>query len=266
MLGGDLSLTHQLRESASLWARVARGYKAGGFNASLVGIEGAEEQLEFQPEYLWNYEVGMRLASGDGRAAASLSVFYQDRDDLQIKVPRQFVAGDPTTFLFSTTNAESGHTAGLELEGSWQALPPLTLGAAVGLLDTEIDRFSARPELEGRELAHAPRYTFALNATWRAPGGWFARADYTGKDGFAIDYCQASDCNDPETEAWQVLDLRAGREWGAWSVEAWCRNVLDEEYAVRGFYFGNEPPDFAKTLYTRLGDPRHAGITIKYRL
>ena len=63
-----------------------------------------------------------------------------------------------------------------------------------------------------------------------------------------------------------MLDLRAGREWGAWSVEAWCRNVLDEEYAVRGFYFGNEPPDFAQTLYTRLGDPRHAGVTVKYRL
>lgn len=270
MLGGDVSVTHEIRESASVsanaWARIARGYKAGGFNASLVGVGGAEDQLEFQPEYLWNYEVGTRIRSGDGRLAAALSVFYQDRDDLQVKVPRQFVAGDPTTFLFSTANAESGHTLGLELEGTWQVAGPVTLGAALGLLETEIDRFTARPELEGRELAHAPRYTFALNATWRGNGGWFARADYAGKDGYAIDYCQAAGCNDPETDAYQVLDLRAGREWGAWSVEAWCRNLLDEEYAVRGFYFGNEPPDFVPTLYTRLGDPRHAGLTVKYRL
>jgi iron complex outermembrane receptor protein len=33
---------------------------------------------------------------------------------------------------------------------------------------------------------------------------------------------------------------------------------------VRGFYFGNEPPDFPAALYTRLGDPRHYGITVKY--
>ncbi len=265
MLGGDVSVTHEIRETASVWARVARGYKAGGFNASLVGIDGAEDQIEFQPEYLWNYEAGVRLGSADGRAAASLGVFVQDRDDLQIKVPRQFVLGNPTTFLFSTANAEAGSTSGVELEMHWQPVEPLSLGAALGLLDTEIDRFSARPELEGRELAHAPRYTFALNGTWQFAAGWFIRADYTGKDGYAIDYCQAEDCNDPTTSAYQLLDLRAGRAWGAWSVEAWCRNVLDEEYAVRGFYFGNEPPDFVPTAYTQLGDPRHAGVTLRYR-
>jgi iron complex outermembrane receptor protein len=265
MLGGDLSVTHQVREWASAWVRIARGYKAGGFNASLVGIDGGEDQLEFRPEYLWNYETGVRLASGDGRASASLSLFLQDRDDMQIKIPRQFVAGDPTTFLFSTANAEKGSTSGVELETHWEPSAPLALGASLGLLDTEIDRFSARPELEGRELAHAPRYTFALNATWRFGDGWFIRTDYTGKDAYAIDYCQVEDCNDPETSAYQLLDLRAGREWGGWSVEAWCRNVLDERYAVRGFYFGNEPPDFVPTLYTRLGDPRHAGVTLRYR-
>jgi len=265
MLGGDLSVTHQLRDWASVWARIARGYKAGGFNASLVGIDGAENQLEFQPEYLWNYEAGVRLESGDGRASASLAVFRQDRDDMQIKIPRQFVEGDPTTFLFSTANAEEGSTSGVELEVHWEPSESLSAGASLGLLDTEIERFSARPELEGRELAHAPRYTFALNATWQLPAGWFIRTDYTGKDGYAIDYCQVEDCNDPETSAYQLLDLRAGRAWGPWSVEAWCRNVLDEKYAVRGFYFGNEPPDFVPALYTRLGDPRHAGVTLRYR-
>ena len=62
-----------------------------------------------------------------------------------------------------------------------------------------------------------------------------------------------------------VLDLRAGREWGSWTVEAWARNMLDEDYAVRGFYFGNEPPDFTPQLYTRNGDPRHVGLTLRYR-
>ncbi|MEO7386610.1 MAG: TonB-dependent receptor [Gammaproteobacteria bacterium] len=274
MWGGDVTLTHTLAATpvaaTSLWARVARGYKAGGFNPSVFvlvdTVPEAADRLQFKPESLLNYEVGARTASPDGRWQASLSAFLQERNDQQVKIPQQFRPNDPATFLFFTENAERGSARGLELEAGWQARERLTLGAAVGLLDTKIEEFSGEPLLEGRELAHAPGYTFALNSTWRAAAGWFVRADYTGRGSFAIDYCQVDACAsaDPETDPYQVLDLRAGREWGAWSVEAWCRNVLDEQYAVRGFYFGNEPPDFVPTLYTRLGDPRQAGLTVNY--
>lgn len=269
MVGGDITLTHTLASPAetNLWARVARGYKAGGFNPSVFNpnlpeIPGLRERLEFQPEYLWNYEVGARVTSSDKRWWASGSVFLQQRDHLQLKIPEQLRVGDPTTFLFFTENAEDGRAIGLELEAGWQPVDALEIGIAAGLVDTEITGFSARPELEGRDFAHAPRYTFAVNGTWQMGSGWFARADYTGKGGYAIDYCQVADCNDPKTSPYQLLGLRAGREWGAWSVEAWCRNVLDEEYAVRGFYFGNEPPNFEPTLYTRQGEPRQAGVTV----
>ena len=115
------------------------------------------------------------------------------------------------------------------------------------------------------DLAHAPHYTYAVQASWRPGRGFFLRADYSGKDRYYIDYCQAADCNDPQTRAYQLLGLRAGREWGAWSVEAWCRNVLDKEYAVRGFFFGNEPPDFPEKLYLQRSDPRQVGLTLSYR-
>jgi hypothetical protein len=48
-------------------------------------------------------------------------------------------------------------------------------------------------------------------------------------------------------------------------VHTWLRNALDERYALRGFYFGNEPPDFPARLYLRLGDPRQAGVTARVR-
>jgi len=46
-------------------------------------------------------------------------------------------------------------------------------------------------------------------------------------------------------------------------MQLWGRNLFDKRYAVRGFYFGNEPPDFPNALYTRQGDPRHIGVTIE---
>ncbi len=119
-----------------------------------------------------------RLQSGDGRVAASLERLLPGPGRPADQGARASSSrAIPPPSCSPPTNGESGHTAGVELEGTWQPLAPLTLGAALGLLATEIDRFSARPELEGRELAHAPRYSFALNATWRAgrrlvrPGG-----------------------------------------------------------------------------------------------
>ena len=35
-------------------------------------------------------------------------------------------------------------------------------------------------------------------------------------------------------------------------------------YSLRGFYFGNEPPNFEDTLYERHGDPRTYGLTFRY--
>ena len=43
------------------------------------------------------------------------------------------------------------------------------------------------------------------------------------------------------------------------------RNATDTDYAVRGFYFGLEPPDFANELYTQAGDGRMAGLTLQWR-
>ena len=42
----------------------------------------------------------------------------------------------------------------------------------------------------------------------------------------------------------------------------WARNLLDERYDVRGFYFGLAPPDYADTLYLSYGDPRQLGLSL----
>ena len=40
----------------------------------------------------------------------------------------------------------------------------------------------------------------------------------------------------------------------------WGRNLLDERYAIRGFYFGLEPPNYTDKLYQSYGDPRQLGL------
>jgi hypothetical protein len=39
------------------------------------------------------------------------------------------------------------------------------------------------------------------------------------------------------------------------------RNALDAGYTQRGFFFGNEPPDFPDKLYVQPGEPRRIGAS-----
>jgi outer membrane receptor for ferric coprogen and ferric-rhodotorulic acid len=267
MLGGELAFDWRLADRRSGYVRLARGYKAGGFNVSLAGVDFgtvdnvplSPEDIEYGPETLTSIEAGIRATSADGRLRADVGVFVARRDDQQVKVPFQLQAGDPSSFLFVTANSERGDHRGVEAAVDWRATQRLTLSAAVGLLRAEIDEFSLFPTLAGREQAHAPNYTYSLGASYNTPSGWWARLDLSGMDKFFFDYG-----HDQMSKPYGLANLSVGREWDSWSVKLWSRNLFDESYFVRGFYFGNEPPDFPPTLYTRLGDPRQYGITVSY--
>ena len=82
------------------------------------------------------------------------------------------------------------------------------------------------------------------------------RLDATARDAFYFDVS-----HDQKSQAYELVNVRIGYDAVSWSAQLWVRNLFDEDYAVRGFYFGNEPPDFPDTLYTRLGDPRQIGLS-----
>ena len=64
-----------------------------------------------------------------------------------------------------------------------------------------------------------------------------------------------------QSESYELVNARLGFDADSWRASLWIRNAFDEQYAVRGFFFGNEPPNFEPTLYTRPGDARQVGIT-----
>ena len=133
--------------------------------------------------------------------------------------------------------------------------------ASVGLLDAEFDEFTSdAADLTGRDQAHAPRYTLALGGAWRHPSGFFARLDVSARDAFYFDVS-----HDQRSEPYELVNARIGYEAERWTASLWARNLLDETYAVRKFFFGNEPPDFPNELYIRRGDPRQVGATFEMR-
>ncbi len=259
MLGGHLSLAGEWRERGTWYVTASRGYKAGGFN---IGAFVPDDRRQFEPEYLWNLESGLRHASADGAFTSELAVFYMWRDSQQVATSFQLDPGDPLSYVFFTDNAARGRNVGVEASLAWRPVEVLTLGATLGLLHSEyLDYSYGDRDLDGREQAHAPGYQFSLSAEWQSERGWMARADVTGSDDF---YFDAS--HDQKSRPYTLVNLKAGYAGERWAAYAWARNAFDERYAVRGFYFGLEPPDFANQLYVQQGDPRRMGVTVTWSL
>ncbi|MFK8053882.1 MAG: TonB-dependent receptor [Woeseiaceae bacterium] len=254
-IGGHLSLTYRWQDNLTGFVALSRGYKMGGFNLGAV----PEGRRTFDAEFLVNLEAGLRW-QGD-RAQVNLTAFRAWRRDQQVDTSFQLVPNDPSTFVFFQDNAASGDNLGLELEGRVILSEQWSLSASLGLLDVTFDEFvTPDVNLSGREQAHAPAYSGAVSAQWQHPRGWFARADVTFKDEFYF-----SNSHDQQSEAYSLTNVRMGRQFGNAELSLWARNVFDKDHAVRGFFFGNEPPNFDDTLYVRLGDPRQFGVSLDWR-
>ena len=261
MLGGHLTATVALSDTQRWYTSLTRGYKSGGFN---IGAAVSPERRQYQPEYLWNLETGIRSSWSD-RLETRAALFYMERRDQQVDSSFQLVPNDPLTFVFYTDNAAEGRNYGLEGSVRWQASDRLLLEGTLGLLESYyIDYRYETPDgerdLDGREQTNAPSYQYSLAATWRHPLGFMARAAVMGRDGF---YYSAS--HDERATPATLVNMKVGYEAEQWSVYAWGLNVFDEDYSQLGFFFENEPPDFPKKRYTQAGDPRQVGLTAQWR-
>ncbi len=255
MSGGELTLSHAHSDTFSSFVSISKGYKAGGFNLGIV----PDGRREFSEEQLWNIEAGIKSSWLGNTLKASASLFFNRRDNQQVRTSFQLVPNDPASFVFFTDNAAEGKTFGFESDIRWFIGEAWELYANVGLLDATFDAFvTPQVDLSGRDQAHAPGYTFAAGTSYRHAGGFFARVDVSARDSFYFDVG-----HDQKSKAYELVNARVGFDAGSWSTQLWVRNLFDRSYAVRGFFFGNEPPDFPNTLYTRLGDPRQVGVTFE---
>jgi outer membrane receptor protein involved in Fe transport len=258
--GGQASLTYAATDVQSAYVLVSRGYKAGGFNLSQGLLPG---QVMFGPESDVNFETGYKANLLDDRLHINTDLFYTLRRSLQLKTSEQLDPNNPDDFIFYTGNADSGRNYGLEAEAQWRATRRVSIGASLGLLQTQYHGFIQNGVLlPDRELANAPHWQGAVNVTYRDPRGAFLRIDGTGMGSYYFDLPP----NWTTSHAYGLLNAKIGWEAASWSAYLWGRNLLNKNYAVRGFYFGDVPPNFPNELYIQLGDPRTLGVNFSYSL
>ena len=258
--GGKISINKILKQDTNIFISIARGYNQGGFNLNLgLDPNSINSNLYYDPEFLTNYELGLNSKIVNLNMNLAAVIFHSDRKDQQVLISTQVDPTDPNTFTFLTQNAAEGTNNGIELEIDFQLSDNLDIFFNFGLLKTQIKNWKSRPDLQGRAQAHAPEKSYAIGFNWNLTEQSNLSFDVVGKSSFYY-----SDSHNNRSKSYFLTNLSYSYFSGQWTYSLWGRNIFDEYYSTRGFYFGNEAPNFIDTLYERHGDPRHMGVTVRY--
>lgn len=257
LVGGKVTLEHDLSANELLFASVTRGYKAGGINID-ARISPPADPLTYDTETLWNYEAGVRGNWLDHTLTAELTAFYLDRRDTQVRDS----AGFGGSYRFFTANAHRAHVAGLEAAATYTLTKELSLHATLAQMDSGLDAFTLTNGNTGggRRLANTPRYGYTIGTRYRSAAGFFANAELIGRA------AQLDSNNQNEARrAFRIVNASLGYAWRQWTFTVWGRNLFDRRYEKRVYFFGNEDPNYIETRYEDRADPRQVGVSAAYR-
>jgi outer membrane receptor protein involved in Fe transport len=262
LLGGKLALELNTDAENLLFAGLTRGYKAGGFNSEEKLP--SEQYRQFDTEYQWNYEVGAKLYSPSGTLSNSITAFYADRKDLQLK--SSTYDENQNKWIEFVTNAGTGYSYGVEWEVTWQPQDNLRIASSLGLLKTKITEHDNDDpnafNLKDREVAHAPEYSFATSVQYGLTEKLTAILEVEGKDKFYY-----SDSHNFQSQAYNLVNVRLAYQANGYQLTAYINNATDKDYGVRGFSgWDNDPRSgegFDEQSYQQLGAPKVIGLSVR---
>ena len=239
------TLSYDLDEDILLYATVAKGMMAGGFNYAFA--TGADS-LTFKPETTMNYEVGMKSGWLDERLQVNLAAFYISISDKQVQ---EYLAGPAVRAI---TNAAKASSRGFELEVQARPYKGWSLSGGIGYTDAAIDEWVSDLGVDygGKSLTFAPQYTYNAAVQYDHESGYFGRVDMLGLSDF---YTNID--NDSHVDGYQIFNLRLGRRSETFDVSLWSKNIFDKRYLRNKSYYFNG--NIAEE-----GAPRSFGTTITY--
>lgn len=271
--GGEISLAYRVDQNTFVYGLLSRGFKAGGVNGEALGkasenqfdpsvISFLSDRLEFETETADNFEIGIKGSYWQDRWQLRLALFAMDRNDVQLKG----WYNENQLFVGYIDNGAEGENRGMELETSLDINQSIRVFGSLGILDTEIKDFyvladDGLVDKSGRDQAHAPGYQFNLGLDVVIIPGLSGRIEVDGKDEFYF-----SDSHDQKSDSYELIHASLAYAVADYEFRLWGRNLTDKDYAVRGFYFANDPRAFYEDdqAYIQLGDPRTYGITASY--
>jgi outer membrane receptor protein involved in Fe transport len=225
-----------------------------------------------------SFEVGFKGLFWDNRAQFDVAAFYYDYENFQTTVAAEAGPGQPPELVL--VNAGTADSTGLETQLLLRATDRLSLYASYAYNRSRFDETDERgnPQLfAGNRFRLSPDHSGALSLRYTHPtdfGTIYVAPSYTAQSSvfFEDDNQGAYTVFDPGTgqslfevpavrqDSYGLLNLRAGVSMmnERLSIEAYARNLLDEEYIIDG---GNTGGSFGIPTFIA-GPPRFYGLSL----
>lgn len=261
----SVSLQKAFSDNLMGYVSANRGFKSGGFNGRANSRADAAAP-DFDPEFVWTYEVGMKGSSSDNRLRGGVAAFWSEYKDFQARVSQD-------VGTFPVLNAAELEIKGIEFEGSARLADHTTLSAQIGYLDAQYKSFEDfrldpsypgfDPNVNHDHVPFSPEWTarVALQQGFPLANGGMVSV------GGDVSY---------RSETWLSVDNRANLSQDAytlvgaygvwdspqytWQVRAGVRNLTDRTYKVEGQEFASVGN--IQTAY--YGWPRNWYVSVRY--
>ena len=237
-----LALQYAFAPRQQVYASVADGFRAGGYNV----FSPAADYAAYQPETLRSYEIGAKGWLPSNRLRYAGALYLMTVDNMQVQQM-------PLPGLVYVTNAASARSIGAELELEYLLGQGWSLQAGLGLNRTRFSRFrDGANDYGGNQNPFAPRVNGHLTARYDAPAGWYAQASLSGTGPVYLDAA-----NRYRRNGYALVNLAAGVTVRQVEISAYVNNLANRRYDAVGYQNG---------IVTVYSPPRELGLRLTWRL
>lgn len=236
-----IALTYQATDTLTYYGTISKGFKSGG-----VQIAPNPDSETYDPETLWNYEVGIKADLLDQRLRLNAAFFYMDWTDLQVSFQENVINENGDFEIWGgVNNADSATSKGAELTATALISENLIVNFNIGYLDAKFEQFTALIDgqnrlLDGRTIPNSPKWTMGADAEYgfRYNDNWdgYVRLEWTYRhdirpnttaliyDGFPY-----------EVPSYDYFNLRIGAEMANIRIVAYAENLFDNNYYTNAY-------------------------------
>ncbi|MBM4385634.1 MAG: TonB-dependent receptor [Deltaproteobacteria bacterium] len=229
-----VNLTYRIDDDKIVYATWSKGFRPGGVNRN-------GQFPPYKPDFLTNYEGGVKTSWFDNRVRVNAAFFWQKWKDFQFS----YLGPNGLTIL---TNAGGARIWGVEADFDWAVNDALLLSGGVTILDAELTQhfckditavaplptncsgvdFAAR----GTTLPIVPDYKLNLTARYNFDLGRFgayaqASGVFQGSTRSALIPAEQTVLGGRNRD-YELFDLSLGIEDENWHAEIYLENVADK--------------------------------------